>query len=267
MVVSPTYFGACADVAALAAVAHEHGVPLAVDEAWGAHLRFHPDLPPDALGQGADLVVSSTHKIVGSLTQAAMLHLGAGELVDAAVVDRCVSLVETTSPSALLSGSLDAARRLARVHGEELLGETLAGDRRAPARRSRRSPAWRSSTTAWSAAPGSPAGTRCGWPIDVRGTGSSGYRLAKAAFDLDDGIDLELSAENVVVAIFGLGEPAAAAGERLVAALREAVERLGDDEAADAAGEADATAPLGRAGDDPARGLPRPPGGRPLRAG
>src|SRR6478752_5346090 len=124
MVVSPTYFGACADVAALAEVAHGHGVPLSVDEAWGAHLRFHPDLPPDALGQGADLVVSSTHKIVGSLTQAAMLHLG-GSLVDEAVVDRCVSLVESTSPSALLSGSLDAARRMAGVHGEELLAETL----------------------------------------------------------------------------------------------------------------------------------------------
>ena len=76
MVVSPTYFGACADVAGLAEVAHARGVPLVVDEAWGAHLRFHPDLPEHALGAGADLVVSSTHKIVGSLTQSAMLHLG-----------------------------------------------------------------------------------------------------------------------------------------------------------------------------------------------
>src|SRR3954468_22354887 len=45
MVVSPTYFGAVADVAGLAAVAHERGLPLVVDEAWGAHLAFHPDLP------------------------------------------------------------------------------------------------------------------------------------------------------------------------------------------------------------------------------
>src|SRR3954452_9479760 len=37
-IVSPTYFGAVADVAALAEVAHSHGVPLIVDEAWGAHL-------------------------------------------------------------------------------------------------------------------------------------------------------------------------------------------------------------------------------------
>src|SRR4029077_12770548 len=80
MVVSPTYFGACADVVGLASVAHEDGVPLTGGEAPGAHLRFHPELPPDALSQGADLVVSPTHKIVGSLTQAAMLHVGEGGL-------------------------------------------------------------------------------------------------------------------------------------------------------------------------------------------
>src|SRR6201994_3518972 len=82
MIVSPTYFGACADVAALAEVAHGRGLPLVVDEAWGAHLHFHPALPQDALAAGADLVTSSTHKIVGALTQAAMLHLGHGGRVD-----------------------------------------------------------------------------------------------------------------------------------------------------------------------------------------
>ncbi len=224
MVVSPTYFGACADVAALAEVAHGRGVPLVVDEAWGAHLRFHPDLPADALASGADLVTSSTHKIVGSLTQAAMLHLGRGGRIDAAVVDRCVSLVETTSPSGLLSGSLDAARRQAAVHGVELLGETLS--------------AVAATRDAIEDIPGlsvldeSMVGQPgiAGWDplrlaIDVRETGSTGYRLAKAAF-LVSGVDLELHSENVVVAIFGLGEPAAPAGKRLVAGLREAVESL-----------------------------------------
>src|SRR6201992_2637139 len=125
MTVSPTYSGACADVAALVEVAHSRGKPLIADEAWGAHLHFHPDLPPDALSVGADLVTSSTHQIVGSLTQAAMLHLGHGDLIDPAIVDRCVSLVETTSPSGLLTGSLDAARRQAAGHGEGVLGESV----------------------------------------------------------------------------------------------------------------------------------------------
>jgi arginine decarboxylase len=224
MVVSPTYFGLCADVAGLAEVAHSRGVPLIVDEAWGAHLHFHPDLPDDALACGADLVTSSTHKIVGSLTQAAMLHLGAGGRIDPAVVDRCVSLVETTSPSGLLSGSLDAARRQAAVHGVELLDETLA----AVAKTRESIAAIPGLAVLDESLVGRPG--IAGWDplrlsIDVRGTGSTGYRLARTLF-YSHGIDLELNSENVVVAIFGLGEPAAMVGERLVTALRGAVGEL-----------------------------------------
>src|SRR5206468_2233978 len=91
--------------------------------------------------------ISSTHKIVGSLTQSAMLHLGSARdgLIDEDTVDRAVTLTESTSPSALLCGSLDAARRQAAVHGCELLTrtmQTLASvreqTRAAPARASRR---------------------------------------------------------------------------------------------------------------------------------
>ena len=62
------------------------------------------------------------------LTQSAMVHLGraAEGRIDASVVDRAVTLVESTSPSSLLVGSLDAARRLAATRGHELLGETIA---------------------------------------------------------------------------------------------------------------------------------------------
>jgi arginine decarboxylase len=223
LVVSPTYFGACADVAALAEVAHSRGLPLICDEAWGAHLHFHPDLPPDALASGADLVTSSTHKIVGSLTQAAMLHLGNSDRIDPAIVDRCVSLVETTSPSGLLTGSLDAARRMAAVHGEELLTETLAAIARTREQILQipglgildESMVGRAGIAGWDPLRLS---------VDVRGTGSTGYRLAKKLF-YSHGIDLELYSENVVVGIFGMGEPAGT-GERLVAALRASVGEL-----------------------------------------
>jgi lysine decarboxylase len=70
-IVSPTYFGSAADVRGLVEVAHAHDVPLVVDEAWGAHMAFHEDLPEHALAAGADLVISSTHKIVGSLGHSA----------------------------------------------------------------------------------------------------------------------------------------------------------------------------------------------------
>ena len=126
IVVSPTYYGAAADVAGLARVAHAHGVPLVVDEAWGAHLAFCDALPQHALAAGADLVISSTHKHAGSLTQSAMLHLGAGGRFAEAGIDRALRLVTSTSPSSLLLASLDAARRHAAVEGGELLRLAVA---------------------------------------------------------------------------------------------------------------------------------------------
>ena len=223
-VVSPTYFGALADVQALAEVAHSHGVPLVVDEAWGAHLAFHPDLPAHALSLGADLVISSTHKIVGSLTQSAMLHLGDGDLLDELVIDRAVTLLESTSPSSLLSGSLDAARREAAVHGRELLGETieaLAVTREAV----REIPGLDVLDERIVGRPGVFAYDPLRLAVDVRGTGRTGYEIAPLMLELDD-INLELYAENVIVAVFGLGEKASAQGERLVRALHHVVERL-----------------------------------------
>ena len=161
IVVSPTYYGAAADVAGLARVAHAHGVPLVVDEAWGAHLAFCDALPQHALAAGADLVISSTHKHAGSLTQSAMLHLGAGGHFDEAAIDRALGLVTSTSPSSLLLASLDAARRHAAIEGEPFSGGPSPSSR-CCAPRSAESPGSRSSTSAWWGASASPPSTRCG---------------------------------------------------------------------------------------------------------
>jgi lysine decarboxylase len=222
--VSPTYFGAVADVRALAEVAHERGVPLVVDEAWGAHLRFSPELPEDALAGGADLVISSTHKIVGSLGQSAILHLGRGELLDQAVVDRCVTLVESTSPSSLLAGSLDGARRQAAEHGEGLLAETVAALREAR-ERIRAIEGLDVLDDRLAERPGVAAYDPLRLAIDVRGLGITGYRLAELLRDREE-IHFELASENVVVAVFGLGAPAAPLVERLVEALRREIDEL-----------------------------------------
>jgi lysine decarboxylase len=227
-VVSPTYFGAVADVEGLVEVAHSHGVPLVVDEAWGAHLAFHEELPAPALTFGADLVVSSTHKVVGSLTQSAMIHLGDGGLIEEEVVDRCVTLVESTSPSSLLFGSLDAARRSAATRGRELVDETL----RALARTRdaiREIPGLDVLDERLAGAPGVFAYDPLRLAIDVRGTRVSGYELARRLRE-DHDVLMELAGENVMVAVYGMGEDATAASERLVAGLRGAVEAASEAE-------------------------------------
>ncbi|MGW7126122.1 aminotransferase class I/II-fold pyridoxal phosphate-dependent enzyme, partial [Streptomyces sp. NPDC054901] len=129
-VVSPSYFGAVADVRAIADAAHAAGVPLIVDEAWGSHFGFHPALPAGALALGADLVTSSTHKLAGSLTQSAMLHLADGPFADRLepLVDRCFRLVQSTSASALLTASLDLARRALVSGADRITGSVAAAD-------------------------------------------------------------------------------------------------------------------------------------------
>src|ERR687890_1216809 len=97
--VSPTYFGMAADVAGCADVAHAAGVPLVVDQSWGPHFGFHEALPPTALSQGADAMLTSTHKIVGSLTQSAMLHVAEGGRIDADAVSRAIRLLRSTLPA------------------------------------------------------------------------------------------------------------------------------------------------------------------------
>jgi lysine decarboxylase len=228
MVTSPTYFGAVADVAGLAEVAHAAGVPLAVDEAWGAHLRFSADLPSSALENGADVVLSSVHKIVGSLTQSAVLHLGHTDRVPEEVIDRSVTLIESTSPDSHLTASLDAARRHAATHGAELLSETVRSlaDIRSKVREI---PGLDVLDDRIVGRPGVFAYDPLRLVIDVRGTEATGHRIA-ALLRRDDDVHMELSSENVVVAVFGMGENVSESGERLLGALRAAVEHAGETE-------------------------------------
>lgn len=111
--VTPSYFGAVADVESLAEVAHEAGAALIIDAAWGAHFGFHPDLPASPVTQGADIVIMSTHKLAGSLTQSALLHLGDTEFADRLepALSRAFMMTASTSENAHLMASIDIARR------------------------------------------------------------------------------------------------------------------------------------------------------------
>ena len=129
-IVSPSYFGSVSDVRRIADVCHRYDAALIVDGAWGAHFGFHEELPESPVRLGADLVISSTHKLAGSFTQSAMLHLGYGPFADRleSLIQRGVNMTASTSASALLMGSLDVARQ-SLVAETDLIGASIEGAR------------------------------------------------------------------------------------------------------------------------------------------
>ena len=124
LITSPNYYGLCADIEKIIPYAHEKGMTVLVDEAHGPHLKFNPKLPVCALEAGADLCVQSTHKIVGGMTQASMLHVRSRR-VNPDVVTNTLKLLQTTSPSYILMASLDLARMQMATEGKKLLDRTV----------------------------------------------------------------------------------------------------------------------------------------------
>ncbi len=124
LLVYPTYHGVCGDIRSIVAITGRYNIPLLVDEAHGAHFNFHGDLPPSALSVGADLTVQSTHKVLGAMTQASMLHLQ-GDRINHEKISQALQLVQSTSPSYLLLASLDGARQQMALQGERLLTQTI----------------------------------------------------------------------------------------------------------------------------------------------
>jgi arginine/lysine/ornithine decarboxylase len=123
-VTSPSYNGFCADVTGLATVAHAAGLPLVVDQAWGAHLRFSAALPLDAMAADADAAVISVHKLLAGLSQASVVF-ATGDRIDLDRLRTMVTMLRTTSPLAPIYLSIDAARRQMTASGEALWGEAL----------------------------------------------------------------------------------------------------------------------------------------------
>ncbi len=101
VLVSPSYQGLAVDLAPLVAAVHGAGLPLLVDQAHGRG---------EALAAGADLVVLSCQKGGGGLAQSAAL-LGQGPRLDGAAIERSLLWLQTSSPSALLLASTEAALR------------------------------------------------------------------------------------------------------------------------------------------------------------
>ncbi|URN18423.1 MULTISPECIES: aminotransferase class I/II-fold pyridoxal phosphate-dependent enzyme [Streptomyces] len=124
LLITPTDWGSCADVRGAAEACHAHDVPLIVDEAWGAHLPFHPALPAWGMDAGADLVVTSVHKMGGAVEQSSVFHLQ-GDRVSPEVLRQREDLLATTSSSSLVFATLDGWRRQMVEQGHDLLEGAL----------------------------------------------------------------------------------------------------------------------------------------------
>ncbi|MEE6179691.1 aminotransferase class I/II-fold pyridoxal phosphate-dependent enzyme [Mycobacterium sp. 050134] len=124
LIVSPSPYGTCADIAGIAEVCHRRGKPLIIDEAWGAHLPFHEDLPTWAMDAGADVCVVSVHKMGAGFEQGSVFHVQ-GDLIDRDRLSACADLLMTTSPNVLVYSAMDGWRRQMVEHGHELLSDAL----------------------------------------------------------------------------------------------------------------------------------------------
>jgi arginine/lysine/ornithine decarboxylase len=129
-VVSPSFYGVTSDLKRIAKACHKRGVPLVVDEAWGPHYPFHPDMPTHALRCGADIAITSIHKTMAGLHQASIL-LWDSEIIPEDRFALCYDLFESTSPSVPILASIDATRRQFVKGGKDLLETLLKHARRA----------------------------------------------------------------------------------------------------------------------------------------
>lgn len=121
---SPTYEGVVSDIKRIAEIAHKYNSVLIVDEAHGAHLGIHENLPKPAYMFGADIVIESAHKTLPAMTQTAFLHL-CGKRVDANSIQDCLSIYQSSSPSYVLMASLDKCIRALQANGKDKLYKLL----------------------------------------------------------------------------------------------------------------------------------------------
>jgi len=125
---SPNYYGICSDVEGIAKVCHERDKILIVDQAHGAHLKFMArfggelgkDYPDCAEDSGADIVINSVHKTLGSWTQSAVLNV-MSDRVNRQILEDKLQTVESSSPSYPLMASLDINADMLINHGKELM--------------------------------------------------------------------------------------------------------------------------------------------------
>ena len=224
---SPNYYGICSDIREIAKVVHEAGKVLIVDQAHGAHLKFFEGaaelkgeglsisqagenllMPQAAESCGADLVINSVHKTLGSLTQSAVLNVCGGgvfagedpELTRQNLykLEDKLQAVESTSPSYILMGSLDISADILKEHGEELIGAWRA-DLQWFYREAKKIPGLKIMDPAMQS--GQMDRTKIN--LDMSGCGLDGGQLEEAL--MEQGIFAELVTGDILMCMTGIG--------------------------------------------------------------
>jgi arginine decarboxylase len=121
----PSYVGVLSDLPAIAETCHDRGVALICDHAWAAHFGFASTVPKNALALGADAIALSTHKTLMSLTPGALLLARDTGRIDLERLGAAFDMLLTTSPSAMIYGTIDQARARMQTDGEQLIGAAV----------------------------------------------------------------------------------------------------------------------------------------------
>ncbi|NLK22065.1 MAG: aminotransferase class I/II-fold pyridoxal phosphate-dependent enzyme [Epulopiscium sp.] len=109
-ITSPTYEGFTSDIKKIADISHKYGKILIVDEAHGAHFKFHSSFPDTALNSEADIVIQSLHKTLPALTQSALIHFK-GNRAKGERIRQIIRMIQTSSPSYIFMGTMDLLRK------------------------------------------------------------------------------------------------------------------------------------------------------------
>jgi len=211
--VSPSYYGIAVDLPAIVREAHARDVPVYVDEAWGPHFAFHPQLPESAMQAGADLAVTSAHKLLGCLSQGSMLHVQ-GPRVDRRRLGSTVAMTQSTSPLLPILASLDSSRRQMALDGTTLIERTISLANQAR-RRLNALPGTRVLDTRMH---GYPTTDMTRLVVDVSDSGLTGYAAEQML--RADGIAPEMSDLHSIVCLITIGDRQASI-DRLVAGIAE----------------------------------------------
>ncbi|WP_053361241.1 aminotransferase class I/II-fold pyridoxal phosphate-dependent enzyme [Bacillus sp. FJAT-27251] len=114
----PNYYGMVYNLKDIIDLAHEHHIPVLVDEAHGVHFIAGEPFPPSALSLGADVVVQSAHKTLPAMTMGAYLHYNS-TYIPLSKLAGYLQMIQSSSPSYPIMASLDASRSYLGTFGRE----------------------------------------------------------------------------------------------------------------------------------------------------